>query len=160
MVLRAMFGVAVVSAAMAFSPNVYWVVGLRGAQGLFSGTMAAASAMVSANTPRDKIPFSMGLLTVAMYAGNTLGPFLGGVIANMVGYRNCFHVIATVYLAGGLAVLFFTNEKFVAEFKGWGSTLGGTRPPVHFPGDTTVARGLLRSFDRAIGPDARIASDY
>ena len=124
MVLRAMFGVAVVSAAMALSPNVYWLVGLRAAQGLFSGTMAAASAMVSANTPRDRIPFAMGLLTVAMYAGNTLGPFLGGVIANAVGYSNCFYVISAVYLAGGLAVLFFTRENFAAEFKGWGSTLG------------------------------------
>jgi DHA1 family multidrug resistance protein-like MFS transporter len=124
MVLRAMFGVAVVSVAMAYSPNVYWVVAFRAAQGLFSGTMAAASAMVSANTPRDKIPFAMGLLTVAMYAGNTLGPFIGGVIADAAGYRNCFIVIAAVYLAGGLAVLFFTGEKFVAEIKGWGSTLG------------------------------------
>jgi DHA1 family multidrug resistance protein-like MFS transporter len=123
MVLRAMFGVAAVSIVMAFSVNVYWVVGLRAAQGLFSGTMAAASAMVSANTPRDRIPFAMGLLTVAMYAGNTLGPFIGGVIADAEGYRNTFFVIAAVYLVGGLAVLFFTSEKFTAEFKAWGATL-------------------------------------
>jgi DHA1 family multidrug resistance protein-like MFS transporter len=80
--------------------------------------------MVSANTPRDKIPFAMGMLTVATYAGITLGPFLGGVIASAVGYANCFYVIAAVYLAGGLAVLFFTRENFTPVFKGWGSTLG------------------------------------
>jgi DHA1 family multidrug resistance protein-like MFS transporter len=123
MVLRAILGVAVISAGMGLAPNVYWVVGLRAAQGLFSGTMAAASAMVSANSPREKIPFAMGLLTVAMYAGNTLGPFIGGVIAEAVGYQNCFYVIAAVYLAGGLAVLFFTKEDFVPEIKRWGSTL-------------------------------------
>ena len=123
MVLRAVLGVAVISAGMALAPNVYWVIGLRAAQGLFSGTMAAASAMIAANTPRDRIPFAMGLLTVAMYAGNTLGPFLGGVIADTLGYRNCFYVIAAVYLLGGLAVLFFTREEFVPVIKGWGSTL-------------------------------------
>jgi DHA1 family multidrug resistance protein-like MFS transporter len=123
MVLRAILGVAVISAGMGLAPNVYWVVGLRAAQGLFSGTMAAASAMVSANSPREKIPYAMGLLTVAMYAGNTLGPFIGGLIAEAFGYQNCFYVIAAVYLAGGLAVLFFTKEDFVPEIKRWGSTL-------------------------------------
>jgi DHA1 family multidrug resistance protein-like MFS transporter len=123
MVLRAILGVAVLSVATGLSPNVYWVIVFRAAQGLFSGTMAAASAMVAANTPRDRIPFAMGMLTVAMYAGNTLGPYTGGVIADAVGYRNCFFVIGAVYLLGGLAVLFFTRENFVPVIKGWGSTL-------------------------------------
>jgi MFS transporter, DHA1 family, multidrug resistance protein len=124
MVLRAMLGVAVCSAATALAPNVYWVIGCRAAQGLFSGTMAAASAMVAANTPRDKIPFAMGLLAVATYAGNTMGPYIGGKIAEAVGYRGCFYVIGAVYLVGGLAVLFFTKENFTPVFKRWGSTLG------------------------------------
>ncbi len=123
MVLRAVLGVAAVGVGLALAPNVYWLIGLRAAQGLFSGTMAAASAMVSANSPRDKIPFAMGMLTVAMYAGNTMGPFVGGLVANAVGYRNCFYVIAAVYLAGGLAVLFFTREDFVPVIKEWRSTL-------------------------------------
>jgi len=123
MVLRAILGVAILSVATGLSPNVYWVIVLRATQGLFSGTMAAASAMISANTPRDKIPYAMGLLAMAMYAGNTLGPFLGGLIANAVGYRNCFFVIGAVYFLGGLAVLFYTRENFVPVIKGWGSTL-------------------------------------
>jgi DHA1 family multidrug resistance protein-like MFS transporter len=123
MVLRAILGVAILSVATGLSPNVYWVIVFRATQGLFSGTMAAASAMISANTPRDKIPYAMGLLAMAMYAGNTLGPFLGGLIANAVGYRNCFFVIGAVYFLGGLAVLFYTRENFVPVIKGWGSTL-------------------------------------
>jgi DHA1 family multidrug resistance protein-like MFS transporter len=123
MVLRAVFGVAILSVATGLAPNVYWVIACRAAQGLFSGTMAAASAMISANTPRDKIPYAMGLLTMAMFAGNTLGPFLGGVIAAAVGYQNCFFFIAVVYLMGGMAVLFFTREDFVPEIKRWGTTL-------------------------------------
>ncbi|MGD0796030.1 MAG: MFS transporter, partial [Dehalococcoidales bacterium] len=123
MVLRALIGVAVLSVATALAPNVYWVIVFRALQGLFSGTVAAASAMISANTPRDKVPYAMGLLTVAMFAGNTLGPFLGGLTADAVGYRNCFFVISVVYFLGGLAVLFYTRENFVPVIKGWGSTL-------------------------------------
>ncbi len=81
MVLRAMFGVAALSVATALSPNVYWVIIFRGLQGLFSGTVAAASAMVSASSPRDKIPFAMGLLAMSTYAGNTLGPVHRGPVS-------------------------------------------------------------------------------
>jgi DHA1 family multidrug resistance protein-like MFS transporter len=123
MVLRAMFGVAALSVATALSPNVYWVIIFRGLQGLFSGTVAAASAMVSASSPRDKIPFAMGLLAMSTYAGNTLGPFIGGLIADVVGYRGCFYVIGGVYLLGGFAVLFWTRESFTPVIKKWGETL-------------------------------------
>jgi DHA1 family multidrug resistance protein-like MFS transporter len=125
MVLRAMFGVAVLSAATGVAPNVYWVVVLRGAQGLFAGSLAAASALVSANTPRDKIPFAMGLLMVALYAGSTLGPLIGGIMVDAVGYKASFFIIGAVYFLGGLAVIFFTKERFKPAVKGQGASVRG-----------------------------------
>jgi len=125
MVLRAMFGVAALSAAIGVSPNVYWVVGLRGAQGLFAGSMAAASALVASDTPRDRIPFAMGLLMVASYGGSTLGPLVGGIMADAVGYRACFFIIGAVYFLGGLAVIFFTKEGFKPVAKGQGASVRG-----------------------------------
>jgi DHA1 family multidrug resistance protein-like MFS transporter len=124
MVLRAIFGVAALSVATALAPNVYWIIIFRALQGLFSGTVAAASAMVSASTPKEKIPFAMGLLAMSVYAGNTPGPLAGSLIAYVVGYRGCFYVIAGVYLLGGLAVLGWTREKFVPVVKDWGEVLG------------------------------------
>ncbi|MGA8849937.1 MAG: MFS transporter [Dehalococcoidia bacterium] len=125
MVLRAMFGVAVLSAATGIAPNVYWVVVLRGAQGLFAGSMSAASALVAANTPRDKIPFAMGLLMAALYGGSTLGPLVGGIMVDAVGYKASFFTIGAVYFLGGLAVIFFTKEKFKPAVKGQGASVGG-----------------------------------
>jgi DHA1 family multidrug resistance protein-like MFS transporter len=125
MVLRAMFGVAALSAAIGVSPDVYWVVGLRGAQGLFAGSMAAASALVASDTPRDRIPFAMGLLMVASYGGSTLGPLVGGIMADAVGYRACFFIIGAVYFLGGLAVIFFTKEGFKPVAKGQGASVRG-----------------------------------
>jgi DHA1 family multidrug resistance protein-like MFS transporter len=125
MVLRAMFGAAALSAAIGIAPNVYWVVGLRGAQGLFSGSLAAASALVASNTPRDKIPFAMGLLMVALYGGSTLGPLIGGIMVDAVGYKASFFIIGAVYFLGGLAVIFFTKEKFKPAAKGQGASVRG-----------------------------------
>jgi DHA1 family multidrug resistance protein-like MFS transporter len=125
MVLRAMFGISALSAAIGISPNVYWVVGLRAAQGLFSGSMAAASALVASTTPRDKIPFSMGLLMVASYGGSTLGPIIGGIMADTVGYKASFFIIGAVYFLGGLAVMLFTKERFKPAARGQGASVGG-----------------------------------
>jgi len=54
----------------------------------------------------------MGLLMFAQYGGNTLGPLVGGLIASIFGYRASFFIISVVYFLGGLAVIFFTREKF------------------------------------------------
>jgi DHA1 family multidrug resistance protein-like MFS transporter len=113
MVLRAMFGITVISVAIALIPNVYWLVILRGAMGLFAGSMASASALVASTTPREKIPFAMGLLMVASFAGSALGPLVGGVMADILGYWNVFYAIAGIYFLGGIAVLLFAREKFV-----------------------------------------------
>lgn len=113
MVLRAMFGIAAIAALTALAPNIYWLIILRGITGLFSGSMAAASAMVASSTPRDKITFAMGILMVASFGGTAFGPLIGGVMADAIGYRAVFYVIGTVYFIGGLSILLLTHENFV-----------------------------------------------
>jgi MFS transporter, DHA1 family, multidrug resistance protein len=124
MVLRAQFGSAIVLALSGLSPNVYYFIGLRFVQGLLSGTVAAASALVASMTPRDKIPFAMGLLMVAVYGGTTLGPLLGGYLADVAGIRETFFITAGLLFLGGLIVLLFVKEKFVRPAKGNYSALG------------------------------------
>ena len=125
MVLRAMFGIAALSAATALAPNVGWLIAARAAQGLFAGSMSAASALVAGSTPRDKIPFAMGLLMVASFGGNAVGPLLGGALADLAGYRAVFYIIGFVYFVGALAVLFLVKENFRPLAKEQTPTLSG-----------------------------------
>ena len=76
MVLRAMFGSAVVVGLMGLAPNVPIFIIMRFIQGTLSGTLSAASALVSSITPRDKRPFAMGLLMTAGsdFHGKTVKP--------------------------------------------------------------------------------------
>ena len=113
MVIRAMFGITAVSVAMAVVPNVYWLVILRAITGLFGGSMAAASALVASTTPREKIPFAMGILMMAIFGGSAFGLLVGGVMADLMGYRAIFYVVGAVYFMGGIIVLFFVRENFV-----------------------------------------------
>jgi len=124
MVLRAMFGSAVVLAFISLAPSVSYVIALRFTQGLLSGTVAAASALVSSLTPRDKMPFAMGLLMAAMFGGMTFGPLLGGFVADSLGYRAAFFITGALLFSGGLIVLFFVKERFQHPAKGQAASLG------------------------------------
>ena len=123
MVLRAMFSSAVVLALVGLAPNVYYILGLRIVQGLLSGTVAAASALIAASTPRNKMPFAMGLLMVAVFGGTTLGPLLGGFMADIVGYKATFYITGGLLSSGGFIVLFFVREKFERPAQGQGASL-------------------------------------
>ncbi len=113
MLLRTTLGGAVVLALTGLAPNIYWLVALRFAYGAFAGNIAAAAALIAVTTPREKLSFVMGLLSVAHFVGGSaLGPLVGGTLADAVGYENTFFITAGLLVVGGLVVLFFAREKF------------------------------------------------
>lgn len=57
-----MFGGAIILLLMTFVQTAEQLVFLRGFQGLVTGTIAAASALVAAAVPRERLGYSMGLL--------------------------------------------------------------------------------------------------
>lgn len=125
MVLRAMFGGGLVLALTGLVHNVYAIIGLRFLQGLMSGTVAAASALVAATTPRDKIPYAMGLLMVGVYGGTSFGPLIGGVLAETVGFEATFFITGAVLFIGGIIVTLFIKEEFSPPAKGESTTITG-----------------------------------
>jgi DHA1 family multidrug resistance protein-like MFS transporter len=118
MVLRAMFGGGIVIAAMGLVHNIYGIIALRFLQGLLSGTVAAASALVAANTPRDKMAFAMGLLMMAVYGGTSIGPLIGGILADKAGFAATFYITGVTLFVGGIIVIIFVKEEFVPPTKG------------------------------------------
>jgi DHA1 family multidrug resistance protein-like MFS transporter len=117
MVLRALFGSAIIQALAALSPNIYVFVALRFLQGLFSGTVPAASALIASTSPRDRVPYAMGLLMVSIFCGTTIGPSIGGFLADIFGYRASFFVASGLLLIAGLLVLVLVKEDFQRPVK-------------------------------------------
>ncbi len=124
MVLRAMFGAGIVLALIGLAPTIYYVIALRFIQGWLSGTVAAASALVAASTPRNKMPFAMGLLMVAVFGGTSFGPLAGGFMADIVGYKGAFFVTGGLLFSGGLIVLLLVKENFKRPAEGQRASLG------------------------------------
>lgn len=115
MVERAMFGGAVILAMMAFARSAEELVVLRAVQGLISGTVGAANALVASAVPREKAGYAMGLLQVGMGLGVGLGPIIGGAVADAFGYRAAFYVTAALLAMAGIVVFFGVQETFSAS---------------------------------------------
>lgn len=112
MVERAMFGGAVVLGLMAFVRSAEELVLLRAVQGLITGTVGAANALVAAEAPRKHTGYAMGLMQVGMGFGLGLGPVIGGAVADAFGYRAAFYVTAALLALAGIIVYFGVQETF------------------------------------------------
>jgi DHA1 family multidrug resistance protein-like MFS transporter len=110
MLLRANFAGAAVVALMGAAQHVEQLVALRLLQGVFTGTMTAAQAMVSVCTPIEHSGFTLGALSAAVFSGGMAGSFLGGVLAHVAGYRVTFLAGGAVLLVAGFLVYVGTTE--------------------------------------------------
>jgi DHA1 family multidrug resistance protein-like MFS transporter len=110
MVERAMFGGAVIMGLMAFARSAEELVLLRAVQGVITGTIGAANALVAATVPRKQVGYAMGLMQVGMGIGLGLGPVIGGAVADAFGYRSAFYVTSALLGLAGIIVFLGVKE--------------------------------------------------
>ncbi len=112
MVERATFGGAVLLLLMALAQSAEQLVLLRAVQGMITGTVSAANALVAAEAPRERTGFAMGLIQVALWSGISVGPLIGGAMADAFGFRVPFVVTAVLLAGAGLLVWRGVQERF------------------------------------------------
>ena len=160
MVERAAFGGTVLLLAMAFVQSAEALVLLRAAQGLVTGTVAAANALVAAEAPRERTGYAMGIIQVGLWGGVALGPIIGGTLADAFGYRMTFVLTSILLLISGILVHFWVNEDFQRPAGGGGGAVGFLRDWRHIfatPGVGTAytlrfLSGLARTVIVPIAP--------
>ncbi|MEG1584507.1 MAG: MFS transporter, partial [Anaerovorax sp.] len=110
MIVRAMVAACILFILMSFSNTVWMFLVLRAIQGVFTGTITASMAFVSANTPQYKMSFALGFMTSSNFLGYAIGPAVGGFLAEAMGYSACFLVGSGIMAAGFLLVIFLVKE--------------------------------------------------
>lgn len=113
MVMRAMFGGAIIIGLMGFSQNVWQLFILRFIQGALTGTVIAATALVAGVTPKERLGETLGKLQLAIFMGQAFGPTTGGFVADMLGYRATFWMTSVYLLVAGVLILTKVKENFV-----------------------------------------------
>ncbi len=98
MLVRSMLGGAITVGLIYFVQTPEQLLVLRFLQGASSGTVAAATALVAAETPRSRVGWALGVVTSAIALGGAIGPVIGGLAGEFLGLR-------FVFLLGGFALL-------------------------------------------------------
>jgi len=111
MMLRALFGLTLAVFLMAYAQNIYQLFFLRVFQGAVSGIIAAALAFTASNTPNEKTGYAIGILQSSQSAGNIVGPLIGGIISDLVGFRYTFITVALLIFISASSVFFFVEER-------------------------------------------------
>ena len=114
MLVRAMLGGGLILGLMSAVANVPQLAILRIIQGTLTGTVPAATALVATSVPRERTAFALGLLQTVIYIGNTLGPFLGGILGGVFSYRAVFLTAGMLLSLAGVLVLLLVQEEFEA----------------------------------------------
>lgn len=106
MLIRSMLGGGLTVGLIFLAQTPVQLVILRLAQGATSGTVAAATALVAAETPRHRVAWALGVVTSAVALGGAIGPVVGGLAASIFGLR-------LVFLLGGILLLVSTLPVFL-----------------------------------------------
>ena len=112
MLIRAQVVACMTIAIMSAATSPWHILGLRMAEGALTGTVTAATALVAATVPKERLGYGLGLIQTAIFSGTALGPLIGGVLADGIGYRPTFLVASSMMLAGALISIFIVREQF------------------------------------------------
>ncbi|TVY09003.1 multidrug effflux MFS transporter [Paenibacillus cremeus] len=118
---------ALCSLLLAFSPNIWWLIGLRALQGFFG----AAGMVVSRAVARDlfsgtELTKFLTLLMIVNGAGPIIAPIIGGQLLRFTSWRGVFVVLCLVGIVMFFTVLLALRETLPANRRskgGIGSTV-------------------------------------
>jgi len=113
MLLRASLGMAVIIFCMGLVRNTGQLIALRFLQGIVAGYTTACTTLIATQTDREHAGWALGVLSTASVAGALLGPVMGGLLAEALGFRWVFFVTGGLLLVSFVTSLLFVRENFV-----------------------------------------------
>ncbi len=111
--LAGMVGYTVVSALCTFAASQGMLIALRALQGFSDAMMfGTATAIVTSVYPPEQRGRALGITVASVYSGGALGPFVGGFLTQLAGWRSIFWL--TTFL--GVVVVAMTLWKMRGEW--------------------------------------------
>jgi DHA1 family multidrug resistance protein-like MFS transporter len=117
--LRSSCAIAIFTAVMGLSTNVWQFFAARALMGMFAGFSTSAMALVASQVPERRLGYALGWLSTGQMVGSLVGPVLGGILADATGsYRTPFYITSAVCFAGLGLVWYIVKEDFTPPKQG------------------------------------------
>ena len=113
MLIRASLGMAITMSMMGLVQNVWELTALRLAVGLAGGYASGSIVLVATQTPRDRVGWALGTLSVGVLSGSLVGPLVGGMLPDLIGIRQTFFAGGAIIAVAFLATCFLIREDRV-----------------------------------------------
>ena len=114
MLLRASLGMSIVMIMIGFATSALQLVLLRLLMGAIAGFIPAAVILVASQTPTEESGRALGLLSTGGVAGTLIGPVIGGLLADLVGFRQVFWITGAMLLISFFVSLLL-RETYATE---------------------------------------------
>jgi DHA1 family multidrug resistance protein-like MFS transporter len=112
MLLRALAGGGLIIFMIGFTQTPTQFLILRVFQGAITGTVAAANVLIASVVPEEETGLRLGLLQMGIALGNSLGPLMGGYLADSIGHRFTFFVTSILLVLAAVIVHYGVKESF------------------------------------------------
>ncbi|MGG1575564.1 MFS transporter [Fictibacillus sp. NRS-1165] len=127
MIIRAGFSLFVIYTLTAFVNNPYELLLLRIMQGLLTGFIPGAIALIGTNTPKKNVGYALAMISTATASGGIIGPLLGGGISTLVGNRWSFASGGLLVLLSTILVIYMVTEDNFTPCTTRGSVINDIR---------------------------------
>ncbi|WP_117161078.1 MFS transporter [Paraliobacillus sp. X-1268] len=112
------FGLGLSVLLMGFVGSVWQLFLLRLFMGVFTGFISMSQALISTQTPKHIAGRVLGTLQTGSITGILMGPLIGGLLADAIGYSSTFKGLSIILFISGLLVLFGVTERKIKPIDG------------------------------------------
>src|SRR5262245_22526137 len=127
LLLRTVFGFAVLNALSAIAADVWQLAVLRFLMGALGGFTAVALTLASLSAPPERTTRAIALVQSAQILGQMVGPVLGGLMADHFGIRAAFWGSSGLAVLAGCNMLLMYQESPAYTQQRRQRRTGGTR---------------------------------
>src|SRR5437879_3634571 len=110
MVVRSLFGVAIVMGTLVFAQAAWHVFVIRLVQGAVAAPNPALLGIASSVLPLAQLGAGLGVLQTVQFVGASTGPLLGGLAAAGFGYRGAFLIAGGMAFVNAIVVILLVHE--------------------------------------------------
>lgn len=110
-IVRSAYVEGIIFTLAAFSPNVWVLAAARFLSGFVFGNTGVMLALLADRTPRKRLGLAVGIASAGFPLGASIGPYIGGLIAQGPGIRTLLFLDGCLSAAVGIMLTLVIREK-------------------------------------------------